>query len=84
MDADLAASVRWRYSLCSWGVRITPGGVDELPLSLFTVVIGVLDKNDEKLGPLLAMKPKKIRNHSFRDMWEGTHLSESTGQLLRA
>ena len=37
---------------------MTPGGVDELPLSLFIVVIGVPDKNKEKLGPLSAMKPK--------------------------
>ena len=48
------------YSLYSWGVRITPGGVDELPLSLFTVVIGVPKKNDEKIGPLSAMKPEKL------------------------
>ena len=40
-------------------VRITPEGVDELPLSLFTVVIGVPDKNDENLDPLSAMKPEK-------------------------
>ena len=59
MDADLAASVRWGYSLYSCGVRITPRGVNELPLSLFTVVIEVPDKNDQKLCPLLAMKPKK-------------------------
>ena len=33
--------------------------MDKLPLSLFTVVIGVPDKNEEKLCPLLAMKPEK-------------------------
>ena len=31
MDIDLTALVRWRYSLYSLGVRITLGGVDELP-----------------------------------------------------
>ena len=41
------------------GVRITLGCVDELPLSLFTVVIGVPDKNKEKLGPLSIMKIEK-------------------------
>ena len=45
------------YSLYSWGIRITLEGVLELPLSLFTVVIGVLEKNDDKLATLLAMKP---------------------------
>ena len=47
--------------LYSYGVRITLRGVDKLPLSLFTVVIGVPIKSEEKLDSLLAMKPKKSK-----------------------
>ena len=51
--------MRWRYSLYSLGVIITPGGVNKLPLSLFIVVIRVPDKSEEKLGPLSAMELEK-------------------------
>ena len=40
-------------------IRITPRGMDGLPLSLFTVAIGVPDINEEKLGPLSTMTPEK-------------------------
>ena len=34
--------------------------MDELPLSIFTVVIGVPEKNSEKLDPMSSMKLEKL------------------------
>ena len=45
------------------GIRITLEGVDELPLSLFTMIIGVPDKNKEKLGPLSAIEIKSTESY---------------------
>ena len=51
--------MRQRYSFYSWGVRITPGGVGELPFEFIHSGHWSSRKIDEKIGPLSTMKLEK-------------------------
>ena len=63
--------MRWRYSLYSWGIRITPRGVDEHPLSLFIVIIGVLNIYEEKLEALSTIMVKNQQNQQKQQEYQG-------------